>query len=196
MIYKNMQYTAVKGFCMALGIILLMIMVQTVFAQDLLIENTTISTTETYTTNNSIIAGPNVTLTSTGAVTLKAGDHISFLSDIYIVEGAQLHASTGVTTAIDINEEPTLPTSFELKQNIPNPFNPITKISYQLPVSSNVNLSIYNTLGQKVATLVSERQAAGYYEVKWNATNLAGGVYFYLIKTAEFRDVKKMTLLK
>jgi hypothetical protein len=85
---------------------------------------------------------------------------------------------------------------FALYQNYPNPFNPTTKINYELPITNYVDLSIYNTLGQKVKVLVSERQAAGRYVVEWDASGMASGVYYYVINTSEFQDVKKMILIR
>jgi len=89
-----------------------------------------------------------------------------------------------------------LPEAFCLRQNYPNPFNPTTAICYQLPAISQVDLSIYNTLGQKVATLVSENQPAGYYTVHWDASGLASGVYFYRLEAGEFVQTKKMILVR
>lgn len=89
-----------------------------------------------------------------------------------------------------------LPTSFSLKQNYPNPFNPSTVISYQLPVISDVEVSIFNLLGQKVVTLVSEKQNAGQHRVQWNASGFASGIYYYSLKAGEFQQVRKMVLLK
>ena len=85
--------------------------------------------------------------------------------------------------------------SFSLQQNYPNPFNPGTVIRWQLAVSSDVELSVYNLLGQKVTTLVSEKQQAGYHKVEWDAGQMASGVYYYLINAGEFQDVRKMVLL-
>ncbi len=89
-----------------------------------------------------------------------------------------------------------LPISFKLSQNYPNPFNPSTMISYQLPVISEVELSIFNLLGQKVVTLVSEKQAAGVYQVEWNAKAYASGVYYYRLSTDKFVETKKLILLR
>jgi hypothetical protein len=93
----------------------------------------------------------------------------------------------------DINQ---LPNEFRLHQNYPNPFNPKTIINYELPTMDYVELSIYNLLGQKIVTLVSEEQAAGDYSVEWNASELASGIYYYLLKTAEYQNMKKMILVK
>jgi hypothetical protein len=91
---------------------------------------------------------------------------------------------------------PTAPKTFLLEQNYPNPFNPSTTIRYQLPVASEVKLEVYDVLGKKVATLVSERQAAGYYQYVWNADGLTSGVYFYRLQAGTFTQTKKMILVK
>jgi len=85
-------------------------------------------------------------------------------------------------------------------QNYPNPFNPKTIINYELPITSEIELSIYNILGQKVATLVSKKQPAGRYQVEWDASRFASGVYFYRL-SAEGRaqsvvQTRKLVLLK
>jgi len=85
---------------------------------------------------------------------------------------------------------------FRLFQNHPNPFNPKTVINYELPITNDVELSIYNVLGQKVITLVSEKQKAGHHQVEWDASGFPSGVYYYVLKAGEFRDVKKMVYLK
>ena len=89
-----------------------------------------------------------------------------------------------------------IPEEFELSQNYPNPFNPSTRISYQLPVSSHVNLKVYDILGNEVATLVDEEKEAGNYEVEFSSANLASGIYIYRLQTSEFIDTKKMVLLR
>jgi len=90
----------------------------------------------------------------------------------------------------------TSPGNFDLNQNYPNPFNPKTIINYELPTTLIVDLSIYNVLGQKVVTLVSEKQKAGFHRVEWDASDLPSGIYYYRINTGNFQDVKKMILLK
>ena len=88
------------------------------------------------------------------------------------------------------------PSKFVLYQNFPNPFNPKTVISWQSAVDSDVELIVYNLRGQKVATLVSEKQTAGYHQVEFNAQQLSSGVYLYKIQAGEFQDVRKMLLIK
>ncbi len=87
--------------------------------------------------------------------------------------------------------------NFELYYAYPNPFNPTTVISYQLPVISNVELSVFNIIGQKMTTLVNRKQQAGMYNVEWNANGYASGIYFYRIKTDRgFVQTKKLVLQK
>ena len=96
----------------------------------------------------------------------------------------------------------TRPEVFALANNYPNPFNPATTIKYALPQAADVALTVYNVLGQPVRTLVAEHQSAGRYVVEWDATNnsghsLSSGMYFYRLEAGgEFREVKKMLLLK
>jgi hypothetical protein len=97
---------------------------------------------------------------------------------------------------VSVEEELTLPTEYVLEQNYPNPFNPSTVISYQLPVSSDVTLKIFDVLGNEVATLVDEYKPAGSYEVEFDASRLASGIYFYQLKAGEYTAVKKMLLIK
>ena len=94
------------------------------------------------------------------------------------------------------NEKNTTPTAYVLNQNYPNPFNPSTIISYAIPKQGNVELKIYNILGQEVSTLVNQMQTAGSHEVTFNANLLSSGVYFYTLKSGDFMQVKKMILLK
>ena len=88
------------------------------------------------------------------------------------------------------------PTDFALQQNYPNPFNPVTTITYSLPVKSQVTLVVYNTLGESVVQLVNAEKEAGRYEVKFSATALPSGIYFYRLQANDFTQVKKMILLK
>jgi hypothetical protein len=89
-----------------------------------------------------------------------------------------------------------IPEQFMLNQNYPNPFNPVTVISWQLPVSSHVDLSIYNVFGQKVSTLISKKQSAGNYQIEWNASGFSSGIYFYKLHTGIKTVTRKMILLK
>jgi photosystem II stability/assembly factor-like uncharacterized protein len=107
-----------------------------------------------------------------------------------------------LATAIENElESVTIPKSFQLFQNYPNPFNPVTIINYEIPIASHVELSIYNLLGQKVTSLVSENQNPGFYQVEWEGTDqygrkLSSGVYYYKLQTDHEAQFRKMMLLK
>lgn len=88
-----------------------------------------------------------------------------------------------------------LPSSFSLLQNYPNPFNASTVIKFDLPVSSNVQLIIYNTNGQVVESLVNERREAGHHQVNWDASSVSSGVYVYVLKSDNAVQARKMILL-
>lgn len=110
-------------------------------------------------------------------------------------------AEATVLTTINFNNDIALPQDYVLYQSYPNPFNPITKITYALPENSKVKIIIYNIMGQKVKTLIDREQTAGYYTIRWNGVNdsdvkVATGVYLYSIETQEFAQTKKMLLLK
>ncbi|MBT3683870.1 MAG: T9SS type A sorting domain-containing protein [Candidatus Marinimicrobia bacterium] len=94
-----------------------------------------------------------------------------------------------------------IPESFNLSQNFPNPFNPITEIQYSIPVDSKVVLNVYDISGRLVKTLISNYQSAGYHSVKWDGSNESGimsssGIYFYRMTTGEYTEMRKMILLK
>ncbi|MBD3218833.1 MAG: T9SS type A sorting domain-containing protein [candidate division Zixibacteria bacterium] len=94
-----------------------------------------------------------------------------------------------------------IPAKFELGQNYPNPFNPTTNIEFAVPVRSNVKLSVYNVMGQKVRTLVNEELDAGWKMVTWDGKSDSGnevgsGVYLYRVEAGDFIESKKMTLVK
>ena len=89
-----------------------------------------------------------------------------------------------------------VPAEFILNQNYPNPFNPTTKITYAVPQQSLVSIKVYDLTGQEVANLVNETKEAGTYEINFDATNLASGVYIYQMRAGSFVSVKKMSVLK
>ena len=100
------------------------------------------------------------------------------------------------TDSTSTNPIPTIPEEFYLEQNFPNPFNNGTTIGYQLAAVSDVELSVYNLLGQKVETLVDGLQEADHYLVQWDASRFASGIYFYHLKAGAYQDLKKMVLIK
>jgi hypothetical protein len=89
-----------------------------------------------------------------------------------------------------------LPEMFFLEQNYPNPFNPVTNISFSIKEKSNVELTVYDILGRKAALLLNEEKLPGYYNIKFDASSLSSGVYFYTIKSGSFTQTRKMLLMK
>ena len=104
--------------------------------------------------------------------------------------------TVGYGNTLGVAENDYLPLSFELYQNFPNPFNPATVMRYQLPVTSYVELKVYNVLGQKVATLVNEVKQPGNHEVMWDANGMSSGVYFSRFTAGRFVETKKLILLR
>ncbi len=99
-------------------------------------------------------------------------------------------------TGINDNNDPGLPTRFDLAQNYPNPFNPTTVISFALPKADHVVLEVYNVLGQKIQTLVDKNMSAGRYEVEFDASSQPSGIYFYRLAAGQNVSTKKMVLVK
>lgn len=99
------------------------------------------------------------------------------------------------TTSIE-NEGEIVPSESSLDQNYPNPFNPVTTIEYSLKKQGKVTLSVYNIVGQKIATLVDAVRTAGFHSVSFNSESLSSGIYFYRLETDGFSKIQKMILLK
>ncbi len=129
---------------------------------------------------------------------------ISFHWSFDTMEYAEIHLEHFSKVVIGINssatsldeEEIIIPNSYKLNQNYPNPFNPTTIISYSLPGNGFTRLTIYNSLGVKIATLVNGLQEAGNYKVQFNSEGLTTGIYFYKLEAGNFESTKKMILLK
>jgi len=108
----------------------------------------------------------------------------------------------GLTFSIDgiINsiegDNSIIPDKYSLKQNFPNPFNPATTISYSIKEPGMVLLNVYDILGNEVATLVNEEKAAGRYKLRFDASALASGLYFYRLQSGDFIETKKMVLIR
>jgi hypothetical protein len=98
--------------------------------------------------------------------------------------------------SVSTNGGSDLPKSFALSQNFPNPFNPVTKINYDLPNDVFVSIKIYDVLGREIKTLVNEFKNSGRYMVSFNGSEFASGVYFYRIKAGSFNSIKRMLLIK
>ena len=129
------------------------------------------------------------------------GNIVSFGDTTFFWRKVGLDTSECEEQQLAVYSETTPPETFRLHQNYPNPFNPVTNISYDLLEKSFVNIAIYDLLGNLVFNLVNSNQSSGYKTLQWKATNNQGqpvsaGVYLYSIYTGEFRETKKMVLLK
>jgi len=130
-------------------------------------------------------------LNETNYYRLAAVDHAGNVSEYSDMVEATLLSLVGDLT----------PEVFALHQNYPNPFNPTTQIRYDLPEDALVAINIYDLMGRSIKSLVNSNQSAGYRSIQWNATNNLGeavsaGMYIYTIQAGEFRQTKKMVLLK
>ncbi len=132
-------------------------------------------------------------------VVLRIGAYSPY-GDTYLIDDIEIADSTGYTGVEDLAG--ITPDNFELSQNYPNPFNPSTTIRYALPSESKVTITIFNLLGQEVASLVNDVKSSGYHEVIFKASDLSSGVYLYKISaistidSKEFSSTKKLILLK
>jgi hypothetical protein len=95
-----------------------------------------------------------------------------------------------------IETEIALPKNFELSQNFPNPFNPLTRINYSLPINSKVILEVYNITGERISQLVNEEKTAGNYTVEFDSDKLSSGLYIYQLRIGNFVQTRKMILMK
>ena len=118
---------------------------------------------------------------------------ISVKDGLGVVAGRQFAVNTTVGVQ-QISGE--VPGNYALRQNYPNPFNPVTGIIFNLPARGNVKLTVYNSLGMEVVTLLNEVKAAGTYKVDFDGSKLSSGVYFYRLETDGFSQTKKMLLVK
>ena len=112
-----------------------------------------------------------------------------------IVEGGFL-ADTLFRTLTSVAAQGGVPKEYALQQNYPNPFNPTTSIRFEIPRASQVNLKVYNVLGQEVMTLMDEEKQAGIYDVQFSAMSLSSGMYLYRLRAREFTATKRLMLLK
>ena len=131
----------------------------------------------------------------------ELGDYYYAVTTLDVHENESDPSELVNVTLLNLEDIRGLPEVFTLHQNYPNPFNPNTQIQYALPTDANVSIAIYDLVGRKIRTLVNEQVKAGYHFTLWNATNdmgspVSAGVYIYTITANDFRDVKKMILLK
>jgi hypothetical protein len=128
---------------------------------------------------------------------------VAIPQNVYTIENVNITMSPSSPTSA--GDPGAVPQAFALGQNYPNPFNPSTSMTYSLSAPSMVTLTVYNMLGQEIATLVNEGRAAGTHDILWNGTDMHGrsvasGVYMYRLRavagSTEFTQVRKMLLMK
>jgi hypothetical protein len=110
--------------------------------------------------------------------------------------GAIIHTTAGNVTSADAKARERIPSHFWLGQNYPNPFNPSTTIEFAIPRPLHVVLKVYNVLGEEVATLLNDNLGSGSHKIRWHATGLPNGVYFYRLQAAETDETRMLMLLK
>jgi len=113
----------------------------------------------------------------------------------YLLNGTG-NLNKGTESVSNSKDDNKLPKEFALFNNYPNPFNPTTTINYSIKQDGLVSLKVYDILGKEVATLVNENKPPGKHSVKFNASNLPSGIYFYRIVSGNFSATKKLILLK
>lgn len=145
----------------------------------------------------------NIIVTNSAGVHEINGTTGDFIRTIVAGVSAQYVSSCDLSfgfTPVAIGVEINIPTAFVLSQNYPNPFNPSTTIEYQIPSNGFVSLTIYNSRGQVVSSLVNEYQTAGKYRVSFHSesvsSGLPSGLYFYSLRAGDFKETRKMMLLK
>lgn len=163
---------------------------------DLLLQNTTISTTTIFEARYTITAGPNLTIAATGDATFRTGGTIYFRPPVAIAQGGRFRSINDPTLLSVRTLKATVPVEFELQQNYPNPFNPSTSIQFAVKERSHVFLAVFNLLGEPVATLVDEVLPNGEYEISFLPNGLPSGVYYYTLTAAGFIQSRSMLLLK
>jgi astacin len=131
------------------------------------------------------------------SISYEGNGKLELANSIAVAEGGgrlETHLNRQITDGV-------IPTNFVLKQNYPNPFNPMTEISFSLPKTSQTTLTVYNIMGQNVATLIDDVMQAGDHNVTWYGTTdygeqVSSGIYFYRISAGDYTDSRKMVLMK
>jgi hypothetical protein len=146
--------------------------------------------------NDGLPSNPKVSALSGRVVQTRVSEEVEMYAGFYenTSNGAKIYKRTFTVGVENINSE--IPSDYRLEQNYPNPFNPNTAIQFSIPERSFVKLDVFNTLGEKVTTLVSQELNAGVFKYEWNADNFSSGIYFYKLSTENFSQLRKMVLLK
>jgi hypothetical protein len=146
--------------------------------------------------NDGLPSNPKVSALSGRVIQTRSGEETEMYIGLYEnnITGAKIYKRTFVVDVEEIDDA--IPIEYILKQNYPNPFNPNTTIEFSIPEQSFVKLEVFNTLGEKVITIVSEELNEGNYKFDWNAGSLPSGVYYYKLLANGFEQTRKLVLLK
>jgi len=112
------------------------------------------------------------------------------------MQGTILRTTNGGVSFVEEEEIDEIPTGYKLSNNFPDPFNSSTKIRYSVPQSSQLQIKVFDLLGNEIETLVNEEKPIGTYEITWTAENVTSGIYYYRLRAGSFLETKKMVLLK
>jgi len=164
---------------------------------NLVLQDTTIVTVANFTASNSITAGPNFVIASSGNVTFHTNGYVYMRPTVTVILRGSFQVVVDTTVSnVSPSGAATLPTRFALDQNYPNPFNPTTTFSFDLPGSSHATLAVFDILGREVARVVNETLPAGSYARTFDASRLASGMYIYRLTAGKYSETKRMMLLK
>ncbi len=146
--------------------------------------------------NDGLPSNPKVSALSGRVVQTRVSEEVEMYAGLYenTSTGAKIYKRTFTVGVENISSE--IPSNYRLEQNYPNPFNPSTTIQFSLPDQAYVRLEVFNTLGEKITTLVSEEMKAGNYKYEWNAEGLPSGSYYYKLTANDFTQTRKLILLK
>jgi hypothetical protein len=126
------------------------------------------------------------------------GSQYFFVVKAFDLSGNLSEASNESSTTIstDIFDEAETPEQYFIEQNYPNPFNPSTSITYKVPETANVTITLYDMLGRKLSTLVNERKTAGSYQITLDMSSYSSGIYLYRMQSGTFVKTRRLTLIK
>jgi hypothetical protein len=186
-------------FLSGVVLVVMTLQIQQANAQELVLQDTTIATTATFSAN-SITAGPNFTIASTGDVIFRANT-FAIVPRFFIVKGGKLSIVSGGSIVSVETERLIIPDEYRVHQNFPNPFNTETEIRFELAKDNHVMIRVYNTHGQQIITLVDAQYGPGVHSVHWDGNDSSGspvsnGVYLYQIIAGQFSQARKMSLTR
>lgn len=145
---------------------------------------------------NSAIGELRFKISNLGENKLRLKDGLTgSLLNIVLLDNSEVVIPANLNNLVLIDESQ-IPDTYSLGQNYPNPFNPVTSIDFQIPKEGLVKIVLYDVLGKEVQTLVNENLSAGQYKTKFNAINVASGIYFYKMSAGEYSDIKRMIIIK